>query len=73
MRILGFSLLNIELFKSVYWPAVEKLKFLPNNSLKSSNFLTDTDLILLLSCAKKKKKVFLVTLADMIFDFALNY
>lgn len=72
MHILGFPLLNIELFKSVYWPAVDKLKFLPNNSLKSSNFLTDTDLILLLSCAKKKK-VFLVTLADMIFDFALNY
>jgi len=46
-------LIITKLFKLVYWHTEKELIFLPNNSLKSSNFLTDTNLILFLHCAQK--------------------
>lgn len=46
-------LIITKLFKLVYWHTEKELIFLPNNSLKSSNFLTDTNLILFLHCAQR--------------------
>lgn len=45
--------LSFSLQVSILASCGKELKFLPNNSLKSSNFLTDTNLILLLYCTQK--------------------
>lgn len=45
--------LSFSLQVSILASCGKELKFLPDNSLKSSNFLTDTNLILLLYCPQK--------------------
>lgn len=57
MHILGIILFNMSFsfLMSVLAGYGKELKFLPNNCLKSNSFLTDTNVILLLYCAKKEK------------------